>query len=388
MAHGEAPAPLLRAIDAIASFLFSPLTEKSLLPAGWRLLGWDGEQGLQATLRRGREVVLVEFGPRDETRDCYARTRRFNVCARRSFASSGDLSPGGRRAADAVVAAVRSRERALPDVERSRTGRACIVREVAVARLLMPEGSGHYYINPYVGCTIGCAFCYVAPLADLSRGLEGLPALPWGRYVDVKVNAAEVLEREVRVHPPGIVRLSPILTDPYQPLERRCRVTRRCLEVLLGAGFSPVILTRAGRVVEDLDLLRRFRAAAVGLSVPTDDDRVRQRFEPGADPIPERLEALKRCRDAGVRTFAVVQPMLPMDPERLAGRLAPLVDCVRVDRMHDLPRLRGLYEAAGMPEAAEEPFFARTEAALRKAFAKRRVRFDEMDDLSGILGLG
>lgn len=374
-------------IDHLAAYLFAPLIRTRLPASGWCLIGWDGEQGLQVTLGSEKALLLIEFEPRDETRDCYARTRLFNVCARRAFSASQRMSENERRAVDEVVSMVGAREKGLPAPERTTTGRSSIVREVSVRRLLIPEGAGHYYINPYVGCTIGCGFCYVATRADMSRTLVGLPSLPWGRYVDIKTNAASVLRREVRRHPPGIVRFSPILTDPYQPLERRYGITRQCLEVLLAAGFKPVILTRSTLVARDLDLLRRFPAAAVGMSVPTDDDRVRQHFEPGADPIDERLAVLGRCHTAGLRTFGVVQPMLPMNPERLAALMAPSIHAVRVDRMHEIQRVRPLYEAAGMLHAAEEQFFARTEAALRAAFAARGVRYDEMDDLAGLLGL-
>ena len=375
-----------RAVDDLAEDLFAPLIRARRSWGGWRLLGWDCEQGLQVSVGRRRSVLLVEFEPRDESRDCCARTRHFNVCARRSFPSGGGLDAGERRAVAALVALVRAREGRLPEVERSTTGRASIVREIEVPRVLIPEGSGHYYINPYVGCTIGCEFCYVAERADMSRALEGLPRLSWGRYVDVKINAAEVLRREVRRHRPGIVRFSPILTDPYQPMERHYRITRQCLEVLRKAGFGAVVLTRAALVVEDLELLRRLPAAAVGFSIPTDDDRVRQKFEPGADPIAERIAALARFHAAGLCTFAVVQPMLPMDPARLVASLAPLIRAVRIDRMHELPRVRHLYAQAGMLAAATDGFFARTGAALRAGFSAAGIRYDEMDDLTGLVG--
>jgi len=375
-----------REIDGIAEDLFAPLLAPRSSTSAWRIVGWDCEQGLQIALARGENVVLVELEPRDEARDCFARTRLFNVCARRAFKAATPLGPDDRRLVDLVVSVVRAREGRLPAFEPCASARSSLVREIEVPRLLIPEGERHYYVNPYVGCTIGCEFCYVAPRADMSRRLEGLPSLEWGRYVDVKINAVDVLRREVREHPRGIVRFSPILTDPYQPLERRYRITRQCLEVLLEAGFAPVILTRAARVTEDLELLRRFPAAAVGFSIPTDDDRIRQKFEPGADPIPVRIEALARCRAAGLRTFAAVQPMLPMDPERLATQLAPHIDAVRVDRLYPSRSLRHLYEAAGMPEAAEDSFFVRMEAALRAAFAAKGVRYDELDGLDGLLG--
>jgi DNA repair photolyase len=233
---------------------------------------------------------------------------------------------------------------------------------------------------------IGCPFCYVAPRADLSRALDGQARRAWGRWVDVKVDAPEVLRREVRSLPPGPVRMSPILTDPYQPVERTYRVTRRCLEVLLEAGFSPVVLTRGARVVEDVELLARFPRAAVGLSIPTDDDAVRRRFEPGADPIDARLDALAQCRAAGLRTFIAVQPMLPMDPARLVDLSAPHAHVARVDRMYSLDRVRHLYDAAGCPEAMTDEFFARTGAALSEGYAARGVHVDALDDMDALLG--
>src|ERR1700722_18369379 len=223
---------MTRALDAIASELLEPLRRAEPTPAQWRLIGWDDEQGLQVSLARGDQVLMVELEALDAGRPCYARTARFNVCARPSFQADRPLESDERRVVDQFVAMIRSRERTLPLLARARAARGAEVREIEVDRLLMPEGRGHYYINPYAGCMIGCAFCYVADRAELSHSLEGAASLPWGRYVDVKTNAAEVLRREVREHPPGIVRLSPILTDPYQPLEKRYRVTRGCLEVL------------------------------------------------------------------------------------------------------------------------------------------------------------
>ncbi len=374
-----------RGLDLIARELFAPLLDGPL-PAGWRVVSWDSEQGLCVTLQHGARTLLVELEERDDARACYAQTARFNVCVRPMFDAGARLDGAERRFIDRVVELVRRRERRLPSVDRQESTRPSAVREITVDRALIPEGPGHYYFNPYVGCMIGCAFCYVQERADFSRRLEGLPRLEWGRYVDVKVNAAEVLRREVRDHPPGVVRLSPILTDPYQPIERRYRITRQALEVFLEAGFAPVILTRGARMVEDLELLRRFPAAAVGFSIPTDDDSVRAAFEPGADTVEERFEALAACHAAGLRTFAVLQPVLPMNVDRLVARLAPLVRAVRVDRMHDAARFRHLYEAAGMLHALEPSFFEETVGALRDGFARCGVAVDELDDLGALVG--
>ena len=357
------------------------------LPVGWRLLDWDSDQGLSLIVEgRGREL-LIELSLRDDSVPCFARTERLNVTARDPFAEGRRLDSPELEVIASVTAALAAAEGALGELPRQATaGTRCLVRSVAAERALVREGRGQYYLNPYVGCTIGCSFCFVERQADLPRALDGLPRRPWGGWVDVKQDLPEVLAREVLRLPPGVVRMSPIVTDPYQPLERRHRVTRRCLEVLLPRGFSPCVLTRAARVVEDVPLLARFERALVGLSIPTDDDRVRHAFEPGADPIGARLQALRACRRAGLGTFAVIQPMLPLDPERLVARLAPWVDVVRVDRLHLPERVQSIYAERGWLHALDPAWFEDTRQRLLEGFARHGVGHHPLDDLSSLMG--
>jgi DNA repair photolyase len=367
---------------ATAADRVRPLVEAMArdLPAGSSLLDWDVDHGLSLTIVSGDQHLLVELSLRDDAVECWARTARFNLTARDPFKEGSTLGPRERAVLDALVRALEIAERSLDVVPRQDAG-AVKVRSVAPARALVREGRGQYYLNPYVGCTIGCSFCFVERQADLSRALEGLPRLPWGRFVDVKAELPRVLREETRRLPPGIVRLSPIVTDPYQPLERKHRVTRGCLEALLDAGFSPCVLTRAALVTEDVPLLARFERAWVGLSIPTDDDRVRQAFEPGADPLDARFEALAACRAAGLRTFAVIQPMLPMDAARLVTRLAPLVEVVRVDQLHVAERVAHVYAELGREDALEPAWAERTRRALVEGFASRGVQLHALDDL-------
>ena len=280
---------------------------------------------------------------------------------------------------------LRDREALLPDFERPTTSRRTVVREILVDRVLVAEGRNHYYIDPYVGCMIGCPFCNVIDQADFSRRSEGLPWLPWGRYLDVKVNAADVLRRETQSVNSGIVRLSPVLTDPYQPAERHYRITRQCLEVLLETELAPVLLTRAPRILDDIELLKRFPRAAVGFSIPTDADRYRQIFEPGADPIEERLDALRTFHAAGVRTFAVIQPVLPMDTDRLLEKVAPFVRAVRLDRMHFADRVQHLYDEHGLGQFATAEYADETIRRLTAGFRSRGVHIDSLDNLEPLL---
>jgi len=374
-----------RRVDGVARELLAPLLANGL--DGWRAIGWDAEQGISLTVERAGVALLVELAPRDDGLPAFARTARFNVQARR-VASREPLDEEARRFVAAFAALVGLRESRLPPLDGKTDESAddrVAVREILVERALIPERAGAYYFNPYAGCLIGCAYCYVAERAALSRALDGAPPARWGRFVDVKVNAPEVLRDETARLPPGPVRMSPILTDPYQPIERRYRITRRSLEVLLDAGFAPVVLTRAARLVEDLALLRRFPRAAVGFSIPTDDDEVRRAFEPGADPVEDRFAALAECARAGVRTFAVVQPILPMNVARLVDKIAPFVSAVRIDRMHEMRKALPLYQAAGRLDAARDSFFVETESALREAFSRRGIPVDESDDLGALV---
>ncbi|MBE0617498.1 MAG: radical SAM protein, partial [Proteobacteria bacterium] len=106
-----------------------------------------------------------------------------------------------------------------------------------------------YCVNPYVGCAHACRYCYASFMKRFTGHAE-----PWGEFVDARVNAREVLERQVRRAPPGPVLLSTV-TDPYQPAEERYRLTRAFLEVLLRSGFPVDVLTKSPLVLKDLDLL-------------------------------------------------------------------------------------------------------------------------------------
>jgi DNA repair photolyase len=373
-----------REVDGVARELLAPFLTGRFDAPGWTLIGWDAEQGICLTFAGPEACLLLEFEQRNDRLDCYARTSRFNVCVRRQ-SRDDPMTDADRRFVDAVIAVVGEREASLPQRERPAASRKAGVREVLVDRLLMHEGGNAYYINAYVGCMIACPFCYVIDRADFSRALEGLPKLPWGQYLDVKINAAEVLRREVQTVRTGIVRMSPIITDPYQPAERRYRITRQILEVLIETELAPVVLTRAPRILDDLELLARFPRALVGFSIPTDDDTYRRIFEPGADPIDRRLEALRALHAAGVRTFAVIQPVLPMNVDRLIDGIAPFVRAVRLDRMYFGERMTQVYEHHGLGRFATERYAEETIGRLTDGFRSRGVAIESLDDFEPLL---
>jgi hypothetical protein len=215
------------------------------------------------------------------------------------------------------------------------------VRLVQAGRVLGqgPGVPGDWFINPYVGCTIGCVYCNAQFRAADVRALDGRPARRWGSWIDAKIDAPDQLAREVRCSKPGSVIFSPVITDPYVPLEAKLGITRRCLEVLADAEFSAVVLSRSDLVLRDLDVLARLKRAAVGVSLPALDDVVLQRIEPRGVSVARRLEVLRQARAAGLTTFAVIQPLLATPLQAWLEQLVPLVDGVRVDGLQERDRV-------------------------------------------------
>ena len=167
-------------------------------------------------------------------------------------------------------------------------------------------------LNPYMGCAHRCTFCYV-------RAFELRADRPsddrYGRSIRVKVNVAEVLRRELaRPSWAGEVVAIGAATDPYQPAEGRYKLTRGCLEALRDASNPFSLITRSPMVVRDLDVLVDAASRAevgVVFSVPTLDEEVWRRTEPGTPPPRRRLEALSRLVAAGVKAGVGMAPILP-----------------------------------------------------------------------------
>jgi DNA repair photolyase len=184
-------------------------------------------------------------------------------------------------------------------------------------------------LNPYMGCVHRCTFCYV-------RAFEKRADRPsgdlYGASIRVKVNIADVLRRELakRGWAGGAVSLG-AATDPYQPAEGRYRLTRACLEVLSAAANPFSIITRGPLVVRDIDVLAEASKRAdvsVSFSIPTLDDLVWRKTEPGTSPPRQRLRAVRMLVDAGIRTSVGMAPILP----GLSDRPEQLAEVVRAAR--------------------------------------------------------
>jgi DNA repair photolyase len=184
-------------------------------------------------------------------------------------------------------------------------------------------------LNPYMGCAHRCTFCYV-------RAFEQRADRPaddrYGRSIRVKINVAEVLRKELRR--PSWKREGVAIgaaTDPYQPAEGRYALTRACLEELTAVSNPFSLITRNPMIVRDLDVLAEAASRAevgVVFSVPTLDEEVWRKTEPGTPPPRQRLRALSRLVAAGIKAGVGMAPILP----GISDRPEQLEEVVRAAR--------------------------------------------------------
>ena len=240
-----------------------------------------------------------------------------------------------------------------------------IVREIEAKSILSKSAIQDYALNAYVGCAHACTYCYARFMKRFTGHAE-----PWGSFVDVKINAPELLAREIVRKKPGRVWVSGVC-DAYQDLERGHLLTRRCLEILVKHGWPVTIQTKSPLVLRDLDLLGGAADAEVGLTITTADERIRKIFEPGAPPIAQRVEALATIHAAGIPTFVMVAPLLPR-AQKLAEMLRGKVDRALIDR-YNYHYADRTYREHGMLWAMREEFFQEEGEELRAAFEQAGI---------------
>ncbi len=178
-----------------------------------------------------------------------------------------------------------------------------VVKEVKVKNILTKSNLpvADYSVNPYVGCSHACKYCYASFMKRFTNHSE-----QWGTFVDVKYweeikNPKKYAGKELFI---GSV------TDPYMPLEEKYRRTRALLEEMQGSGCKISIATKSDLVVRDLDLIKTFPEARVSWSINTLDEEFRSTMDNSVS-IDRKIEAMKKFREAGVRTTCFISPIFP-----------------------------------------------------------------------------
>ena len=192
----------------------------------------------------------------------------------------------------------------------------CSRRPILVpCRLKKPE----YQIDPYVGCAHYCHYCYALNQAETD----------WTKEVLVFKDIRSQLIEELKDITPQNIYMG-YYTDPYQPCEAEYLQTRKVLELLLEKGFTVSILTKSDLVSRDIDLLQSMKNASISVSVAFNDNSIRERFEANTKYTEVRIEELRKLREAGIKTSALICPVIPYitDVKPLIDWLEPLTDTI------------------------------------------------------------
>lgn len=256
-------------------------------------------------------------------------------------------------------------------------------REIEAKSILTPCGIPgiDFVINPYIGCRFACKYCY----ASFMGRFVGKKIKDWGNYVFVKTNAPELLKKEIarKLKNKGQgkeVFLSSV-TDPYQGLEAKYKITRSCLQILLDFNFRGTlsILTKSNMVTRDIDLLKKFKYSSVGLTITSTDDKISRYFEKYAPPVSERLNALRELNEAGINTYAFIGPLLPhfvAEPEELEKVFKKLVEVgtknIFIEHLNLSSYIRGrlISEMKEVPKEILEKFYSSQSKSYRKELEK------------------
>jgi DNA repair photolyase len=166
-------------------------------------------------------------------------------------------------------------------------------------------------LNPFLGCAHACFYCFSR--AYHARYREKNVGSDFDSNVEVRVNIADVLRKELHRHREGSLAIG-TATDPYQPIEGKYRLTRRCLEALVDHPMPTSIVTKGPLVVRDIDVLKKLDEKTdltVYFSVPCVDEDIVRKTDPGTAPPRQRLRALRMLREAGIDAAVLCMPVLP-----------------------------------------------------------------------------
>jgi DNA repair photolyase len=239
------------------------------------------------------------------------------------------------------------------------------IREIKAKSILSKSQVYDYALNAYVGCQHNCVYCYARFMKRFTGHTER-----WGEFVDIKINAPELLASEVKRKKVGRIWISGVC-DPYQPLEKRYMITKKCLEILADNGWPFTVQTKSPLVLRDIVTLKRANDIEVGFTITTADEKIRRIFEPDAPSIRQRIEALAKLHSGSIKTFAMVAPILP-GAEGLVSALKGKVEYVLLDRLNYY-YADWVYKRYGIQWAMEDGFFSQKGEELRMSFEKEGI---------------
>lgn len=203
-----------------------------------------------------------------------------------------------------------------------------LIRDVETKNIMTKSSLpvGGYSVNPYVGCTHGCKYCYASFMKRFTGHTE-----PWGTFLDIKHWPAIKNPRKYK----GQRVVIGSVTDGYLPQEKEIRNTRRILEQLKNSGAEILICTKSDLVLRDIDLLKEMGKVTVSWSINTLDEKFQADMDQAVS-ISRRLEAMKQVYEAGIRTVCFISPVFPgiTDFEKIFERVKDQCDLVWLENLN------------------------------------------------------
>jgi len=180
-------------------------------------------------------------------------------------------------------------------------------KEVKVSRILNPTGIdlGEYVINPFMGCEYSCLYCYVRSNKVISKRQS-----EWGKYVDIRINAPELLEKEILSKKPRCVLLGST-TDCFQSIEKKYAITKQILEILNKHKVCYNILTRSPAVAEYADLLKEGFCKKIYFTINNISPELKNKLEPKSPGFESRFNSINRMLDENISVVPYFSPILP-----------------------------------------------------------------------------
>lgn len=221
-----------------------------------------------------------------------------------------------------------------------------------------------YSVNPYIGCTHACRYCYACFMKRFTGHAE-----PWGTFLDVKYWDKIKNPRKYD----GQTMIVGSVTDAYNPQEEQFCRTREFLEEMQGSNINLIVTTKSDLVVRDLDLIKTFPSPLVSWSINTLDEKFKDDMDKAVS-VQRRIAAMKKCHDEGIRTTCFISPIFPeiTDVFGIIDKIKDFCDYIWLENLN----LRGNFKADILNYIAEK--YPDLKSLYQQIYTKNDVTYWEI----------
>lgn len=213
------------------------------------------------------------------------------------------------------------------------------IKEIKTKSIIVKSNlpDGDFVINPYIGCMHGCKYCYARFMKRFTCHTE-----QWGSFVDIKINAPDLIPEGINKYREKSIIISSA-TDPYQPIEREYKITRKILKRLIPLQPHLDLITKSDLVVRDIDLFKQFKDCMVTLSFSVTDEKLRKQIELLSSTAEQKIHALKELHKAKIPTALFISPIFPQitDWEKIISKTQSFVDEYWFENLNLYPSIKG-----------------------------------------------